>query len=238
VNILPEDIFEKIFPKEKISKIKEKKEEPIFEEFVPKKTTTFPEKDLIEQKMNQINVVLSELDEKIKLLQEKIRNLEESASAVESSKKTKDFDTFAQEFYDKLNQIEEVRSQIFIQSSKMQTKYLEMVKRLDDVEYILEKMKSLERILPLIEKLKIFDEDIKLLRESIEKIKLSMVEQKFYSLIAIIPKVKEKEVLINLLDELDRTIEELKRNDMYRYDKMALSSEVLESQNVKELKLA
>jgi prefoldin subunit 5 len=188
--------------------------------------------------MNQINVVLSELDEKIKLLQEKIRNLEESASAVESSKKTKDFDTFAQEFYDKLNQIEEVRSQIFIQSSKMQTKYLEMVKRLDDVEYILEKMKSLERILPLIEKLKIFDEDIKLLRESIEKIKLSMVEQKFYSLIAIIPKVKEKEVLINLLDELDRTIEELKRNDMYRYDKMALSSEVLESQNVKELKLA
>ncbi|MEM5772675.1 MAG: hypothetical protein QXL86_00380 [Candidatus Aenigmatarchaeota archaeon] len=240
---MPEDILEKIFPKDKaLHNIKEKKVPEIEEIIPPEKPLAIPEKILpdqkiFEEKLNKMEVILEEFDEKIKMLQEKIRNLEESASAVESSKEIKGFDKFTQEFYDKLSEIEEARAQIFIQGSKIQSKYLEIVKRLDDVEYFLEKMKSFEKFLMQLQNLERFETDIRILRESLYNLKLAFLEQKFYSLVAIIPTVKKKEVLINLLDEFDRTIEELKRNDMYRYDKMTLSSEVLESPNVKELNL-
>lgn len=238
MNELTDDIFEKILPKEKVlpeekKGIKTKVEK--VERLIP--TEKKEAEEIPTQKIEQIKAALTETEKKINLLQEKIRSLEESMATMESVKKAKDFDSISQEIYEKLSQVEEAKTQIFIQSSKIQTKYFEIMKRLDELEYVIEKMKSFEKVFPLLEDLKKFDTEIQILRDSIEKLRLSIVEEKFYSLIAIIPTIKRKEILISFLDELDRIIDELKRNNMFKYDKVVLSSEVLESPNVKELKL-
>ena len=162
---------------------------------------------------------------------------------IEKFEKTKNFGEFLEEFYEKLDDIEEAKKQVFIFSSRTKSIYNEMEEKLDGLDTLLDKMHRFDEIFKLAKRLERFEADMKngtegsfagerLPHENIEQIKTSVLEQRFFSLISILSLVKETKLKMNLADELNKTIDEMKIKDLWDIDKKLLLEEILKEQKL------
>ncbi len=229
---MSEALFESILPTEKLAE--EAKEVKKSEKKKPE--TVSIEKEILEEKISQVRLILKQANNKIESLQENIRQMERRIEILDKTNSTKDFGDFVMEFNEKIHFIEEAKKEIFLQSSKVQNKYFEISGELENFQDVLSKLKRFDRVFVLADRLENFEADNKILREMTEEIRSSILENKFYSLIAILQQIKKKEVLIAVLDEIDRTIEEMKSKNLWRIDKVALAEDFLNGENVKALK--
>ena len=235
---LVEALFEKIIPREKTSE-------------ESKKGKKLPDINIVDKEVAQTKILIESLSKELKEastktseLDKKIENIEKNPPLLESIpggkyvvKRMKAFDTMLEEFNDKLDYVEDAKSQIFIQQSRIRDMHGDVEKKLVGLESLLDRLRSFDNVFKLANRLEDLEFEIKntwIPLTTIEQMKSSIVEQNFFALLALLPLIKERESQASILGELKKLTEDMKRKNLWNSSKQVLMEEILRSQNVLE----
>jgi hypothetical protein len=255
-----EKLFEKIIPKEKIleeekllkekdvSKVVEKREEAPDAEVSPaeKKDLSHIDKKPDESKkktdtMSHVDKELGEFKEKVYKFENLLKGFEDIDVLQEKMgklEKIKDFSGLLAKFDEKLKQIEESKEQVIFLRNNVKKMYKEIDDKLYDLQTVLKKTHNLDSLYTRMEnfefyiKNKIKDSSAtwEFSREAVEQMKLSILEQKFLALLLAFSSVKERNLKTNILEKLNKIVDDMKSKNLWDLDKKLLLEEILKTQ--------
>ncbi len=255
-----EKLFEKIIPKEKISEeeklLKEKTVSNIVEkekEAPSAKVSLTEKKDLSHignepDESRKKTGSSSHLDKELSKFKERVYNFENKLKGfediddlqerIENLEKIKDLSKLLDKFDEKLTQIEESKEQVIFLNKNVKKMYREIDDKLYDLESVLKKTHDLDNLYTRMEnfefyiKNKIKDSSAtwEFSREAVEQMKLSILEQKFLALLLAFSSVKERNLKTNILEKLNKIVDDMKSKNLWDLDKKLLLEEILKTQ--------
>lgn len=226
-----EALFEKLIPGEKTAeKSEEVKKQPDVAEM---------EKDFLKTKMliDDIGKELKELGGKTTELGKKVEGIEKNPPMLENLpggkyvvKRMKTFEGIMDELNEKLDYVEDTRNQIFMQHSRVRDMYGDIEKKLVNLDTLLDKLRSFDKVFKLATRLEELEFEIKntwVPLTTIEQMKSSMTEQNFFTLLSLLPLVKNRESQLNIVDELKKLSSDMKKKNLWGTDKQFLMDDIL-----------
>ncbi len=232
-------LFEKIIPGEKISEeAPEVKKGPDIIEMEKKQTET---KTLIED----LEKELKALREKSTGLEKKIDDIEKNPPLLENLpggkyivRRMKTFEGIIDELNQKLDYVEDARDQMVSTHSGVKNMYSDIEKKLINLDTLLDRLRSFDKVFKLATRLEDLEFEIKntwVPLNTIEKMKASIIEQNFFTLLSLLPLVRERESRMNIVSELRNLSEDMRRKNLWGTDKQLLMDEILRDNGINSL---
>ena len=258
---MEEALFEKIVPDEKnAEEVKVQKKEETKEETKEgskegqKKVE--PQYAEVKKVENYSKNEFAELASKLNKIEKRIRGLEDHSNVLEDfigdsstfGKKIDNFEDFLVIFREKLNEIESARNQISRQASKIAGMHDDISTKLEGLDAVLKKMQRFDQLFDLGDRLEDFESNIKneveqnlkswnLPLDAIENLKKSLIVQNFLVSLALLQAVKDRSVKLGMLESLTKNIEEMKKKDLWDFEKRTLFEEVIKNSDLQSIRL-
>jgi hypothetical protein len=146
---------------------------------------------------------------------------------VDAVEKIKNFSSFLGEFDRRLGEVEDIKRETFIISSKMHNRCAEIEQKMETLDEMIRRMRDLgaDKLSPArIERSEL---EMRMLGRSVDDMKKEVLEQRFLSLLCLMADVREPKLIAGIETAYDKAVEELKASGEWSYDKEVLAEEVL-----------